>query len=116
MCYNREERCLLDILSFFCLGAAMESKFQSNLIKDIRDLFPNCIILKNDSNYLQGFPDLLILNGDRWAALEVKRSSEEDHQPNQDYYIDLVNNMGSYASFVYPENKERILHELQQTL
>lgn len=94
----------------------MESKFQSNLIKDIEDLFPNSIILKNDPNYIQGFPDLLILNGDRWAALEAKKSSEEKHQPNQDYYIELINKMGSYASFVYPENKEQVLHELQQAL
>lgn len=94
----------------------MESKFQSNLIKDIETLFPNCIILKNDPNYLQGFPDLLILNGDRWAALEVKRSAKERHQPNQDYYIDLINEIGSYASFVYPENKEGVLDELQRAL
>ncbi len=94
----------------------MESKFQSDLIKDIEDLFPGCIILKNDSNYLQGFPDLLILNGNRWAALEVKRSSMEKHQPNQDYYIDLVNKMGAYGRFVYPENKEQVLDELQQAL
>lgn len=94
----------------------MESKFQSNLIKDIEDLFPNCIILKNDPNYLQGFPDLLILNGDRWAVLEAKNSREEKHQPNQDYYIDLANEMGSYGSFVYPENKEQVLNELQQAL
>lgn len=93
----------------------MESKFQSELIKDIRDLFPGCIILKNDPNYLQGFPDLLVLHNKRWAALEVKRSSKAHHQPNQDYYINLANEM-SYASFVYPENKEEVLHELQQTL
>ncbi len=94
----------------------MESKFQSDLIKDVEDLFPNCIVLKNDPNYLQGFPDLLILNGNRWAVLEVKRSSTEKHQPNQDYYIDLVNEMGAYGSFVYPENKDQVLNELQQAL
>lgn len=94
----------------------MESKFQSNLIKDIEDLFPNCIILKNDPNYLQGFPDLLILYGDRWAVLEAKNSAEEKHQPNQDYYIDLANEMESYGSFVYPENREQVLNELQQAL
>jgi hypothetical protein len=93
----------------------MESKFQSELIKDIRDLFPRCIILKNDPNYIQGFPDLTILNGDRWAVLEVKASENEKHQPNQDYYIDLANEM-SYGSFVYPENKEQVLYELQQSL
>lgn len=93
----------------------MESKFQSDLIQDIRDLFPKCIILKNDSNYLQGFPDLLILNGNRWAALEVKDSRTSRHQPNQDYYVDLAYSM-SYGSFVYPENKEQVLNELQQAL
>jgi len=93
----------------------MESKFQSDLIKDIKDLFPDCIILKNDPNYLQGFPDLLILNGNRWAALETKRSSKEKHQPNQDYYVELTYSM-SYGSFVYPENKEQVLDELQQAL
>jgi len=92
-----------------------ESKFQTSLIKDIRDLFPGCIILKNDPNYLQGFPDLIILFENHWAALEIKRNEDAPYQPNQEYYIDLANDM-SYASFVYPENKERVLYELQQTL
>lgn len=94
----------------------MESKFQSNLIKDIEDLFPDCLILKNDPNYLQGFPDLTILNGPRWAVLEVKKSEDEPHQPNQDYYVDRANRMGAYGSFIYPENKEEVLDELQQAL
>jgi len=94
----------------------MESKFQADLIKDIQALFPDCIILKNDPNYLQGFPDLLILNGDRWAVLESKDSSNSKRQPNQEYYINLANKMGAYGSFVYPENREQVLDELQQAL
>ncbi len=95
--------------------ATRENNFQASLIKDIKDLFPGCIILKNDPNYLQGFPDLLILFKKRWAALEVKRSERSPHQINQEYYIDLANEM-SYASFVYPENREEVLYELQQAL
>ena len=92
----------------------LESKFQSELILNCEELFPGCIILKNDSNYIQGFPDLLILYKKKWAALECKKSVYSRHQPNQEYYIDILDEM-SFASFIYPENKEEILDELQQT-
>lgn len=92
-----------------------ESKFQTDLIRELRTLFPNCIILKNDSNHLQGFPDLLILVKNKWAALEVKSSKNSIRQPNQRYYVDLANDM-SYASFVYPENIVEVLDELHKAL
>lgn len=93
----------------------LESKFQASLIREIKDMIPGCVILKNDPNYIQGFPDLLVLYGQKWAALECKRSENEHRQPNQEYYVSALNEM-SYARFVYPENKEDILNELQQTL
>lgn len=92
-----------------------ESAFQSELIKDLKDLFPGCVVLKNDTDYLQGFPDLLILFGKTWAALEVKAGAHSPLQPNQDYYVGVCNEM-SYAAFIYPENKERVLRDLQYTL
>jgi hypothetical protein len=92
---------------------AKESKFQSDLKHDLRQLFPGCIILKNDASAIQGIPDLTILYEDKWAALECKRSEDAGHQPNQDYYVGEMNKM-SYASFVYPENKEKVLDEIQQ--
>lgn len=70
--------------------------------------------MKNDANYIQGIPDLIILYKDMWAALECKRSKNESHRPNQDFYISLMDEM-SYASFIYPENKEKVINELQQT-
>lgn len=91
-----------------------ESDFQKNVIDDIKSRFPNSIVLKNDPNYIQGIPDLLILNDGKWAALECKRNKNSKHQPNQDYYIGMLNEM-SYASFIYPENKEEVLDELQQS-
>jgi hypothetical protein len=91
-----------------------ESKFQSALIKELKVIFPGCLVLKNDSSYCQGIPDLLVLYEDRWAMLECKRSSSATHRPNQDYYIQKLDNM-SYASFISPENKEEVLDELQQT-
>jgi hypothetical protein len=91
-----------------------ENEFQSKLIRRLKSRFDGCMVLKNDPDYKQGVPDLLILSGDRWAALEVKRSKNAPHRPNQDYYVDLMNNM-SYASFIYPENEEEVLNELEQT-
>lgn len=92
-----------------------ESKFQADLIKELRDLFPGCVILKNDANYIQGFPDLTILHGTKWATLEVKASHDSEQQPNQRYYVDICNDM-SYSAFIYPENKEVILREIQLAL
>lgn len=92
-----------------------ESRFQSDLIKKIKRMFPGCYVLKTDANYIQGFPDLLILYKNRWAALECKKDSESSHRPNQEYYVSSLNQM-SYASFIFPENEEEVLHELQSAL
>ena len=91
----------------------LERDFQAKLIKELKVMFKGCIIVKNDPNYIQGIPDLLILYNDRWAALEVKKSEHAHHQPNQEYYVDLMDQM-SFAAFIYPENKEEILNELHQ--
>ena len=93
----------------------LESKFQAGLIKEIKQLLPGCVIMKNDPEYIQGIPDLTILYGNKWATLECKKSKNESHRPNQDYYVDKMKSM-SYSAFVYPENKEDILDELQQAL
>lgn len=91
----------------------LESGFQDRLIDDLENMFPGCIIMKNDANYIQGFPDLSIFYKDKWAILECKKSEDAIHQPNQDYYVDILNRM-SFSRFIYPENKEEVLHDLQQ--
>lgn len=90
-----------------------ESEFQKNLKDEIRSRFPGCVILKNDANGIQGFPDLTILFGKLWALLEVKISKNASHRPNQNYYVDRMHECG-FASFVYPENKEEVLNELEK--
>lgn len=92
----------------------LENKFQSKLIKEIKDRFPGCIVMKNDSSYIQGIPDLLVLFRNKWAALEVKKSNTASHRPNQDYYVDKMNDM-SYAAFIYPENKEEVLNGMARS-
>lgn len=89
-----------------------ESQFQSSLIKKIKEMFPGCIVTKNDAEYTQGFPDLTILYGKHWALLECKRSEDSPHRPNQDFYILKANEM-SFGRFVFPENEEEVLNDLQ---
>lgn len=91
----------------------LESRFQAELIDELKERFVGCIVLKNDTSYLQGFPDLLVLFYDRWAALEVKPNRSARRQPNQEYYVDVLDDM-SFATFISPENKEAVLDELQQ--
>ena len=92
----------------------LENKFQSQLMKELKKIFPGCIVMKNDSSYIQGIPDLLILYKNKWASLEVKKSANASKRPNQQYYVDLMNKM-SFARFVSPENKKEVLDELHKT-
>lgn len=92
----------------------LESRYQSQLIKKLRALFDGCIITKLDPDYLQGVPDLLILWRDKWATLECKRDAFAPHRPNQDYYVERMNEM-SFSAYIYPENEERVLYELQRS-
>ena len=92
----------------------LERDFQSRLIKEIEDRIPDALAFKSEP-YIQGFPDILVLREKRWAALECKRSWNAERQPNQEYWVDLLNRM-SYAAFIYPENKEEVLDELQRAL
>lgn len=89
----------------------LERDFQSGLIKDLKRMFPGCIVMKNDSSYIQGIPDLLLLYKDKWASLEVKQNSRAKKRPNQEYYVGQMNKM-SFSRFIYPENKEEVLDEL----
>ena len=90
-----------------------ESKFQADLKKELKSLFPGCIVTKLDSSDIQGIPDLLVLYKDKWATLENKKSENAPKRPNQEYYVNKMNEM-SFSRFIYPENKEVVLNELQQ--
>ena len=89
----------------------LENRFKTNLSKELKSLFPGCMVLHLDPNEIQGIPDLLILYKDKWAVLEGKKHATASHRPNQDYYVALMNGMG-FAAFIYPENKDEVLDEL----
>ncbi len=96
--------------------AKLESSFQSDLIQRLNKLIGrNGFVLNLDGSYIQGFPDILVLYRDRWAALECKRNYNSVEQPNQRYYINIMNKL-SFASFITPETEEEVLDDLQQAL
>lgn len=92
----------------------LERDFQAGLVKEIKEMFPGCIITKTDSSQHQGIPDLLILYNSKWAALECKKDCKASVRPNQKYYVDKMNEM-SFSRIVFPENKEEVLHDLSQS-
>ena len=91
----------------------LERDYQRNLVKKLKQIFPGCVVMKNDAQLKQGIPDLTILYKDKWACLEVKKSENSSHRPNQDYNVEKLKGM-SYAAFIYPENEEKIFSELRE--
>lgn len=95
--------------------ASRENVYQKHVIDVLNARFPGCLVLKNDPTYIQGIPDLTILYRDHWAFLEVKRSKTASHRPNQQFYVEFASKM-SYGNFIFPENEERVLNELELAL
>lgn len=91
----------------------LERDYQADLIIRLKREFPGCVILKNDTSYQQGIPDLAIFWLDRWAMLEVKAAFDSPDQPNQPWWVAQLNEM-SFAAFIFPENEEEVIHGLHQ--
>lgn len=92
-------------------SSKLESGFQDRLIKELKEMLPGCMTFKMDQ--IQGIPDLLILYGKTWFSLECKRSAKAKRQPNQEYYVELMNKM-SFSRFICPENKEEVFNEIRK--
>lgn len=89
-----------------------ESGYQTKITKRLEREFPGCVVIRNDPNYIQGIPDLLILYGSRWAMLEIKMSTTSPIRPNQRHYVESFGLM-SYSAFIYPENEEKVVDDLR---
>lgn len=100
--------------AYFLETKMIESNFQHRLIQSIKKRFDGCIVLKNDATYIQGIPDLMVLYKNHWAALECKAHKGAHRQPNQEYYVNKMNEM-SFAAFIFPENMEEVLDAMEQS-
>lgn len=90
-----------------------EAKYQVHVLRRLKDTFPGCTVLKNDSDYQQGIPDWTIFWRDKWGMLEIKAHADAPIQPNQQYFIEKFNG-DSFAAFIYPENEEEVFLALQE--
>ena len=88
-----------------------ETRYRSQLEKTIKEILPDCFIMRNDAKIIQGIPDIIVLYGITWAMLEIKISENAPAQPNQQHYVDLFSTMG-FSAFIYPENQWEILTEM----
>ena len=91
----------------------LESKFQKDFIDEAKERYPDCVVLKNDSSYIQGFPDWTLLYEDKWAVLEMKKERGAHKQPNQEYYVNKLDKM-SFSRFVFPENRDEVFEDLDR--
>lgn len=94
-----------------------ENKYQQQLMERLEETFvADAKIFKSSPYAPQGWPDITIIHkSGRWAFLETKKSKNEPHQPNQDWYVDLLDNWG-FAAFIYPENEDDVIEELVRYL
>lgn len=97
------------------MNTQLERDYQHHVITKLKTLYPDCMVLKNDPNYIQGIPDLLFLKDKSWVALEVKRSVKAPSRPNQEYYIAKMNKM-SCAAKIYPENEDEVFRGIDKFL
>lgn len=92
----------------------LENEYQEGLVRRLRSRHPDAIVIAGMDTLRQGFPDLgLWWPNAFWAWLEVKASAAAPKRPNQDYYVEFANN-AHFGAFIYPENEDEVLDDLQQ--
>lgn len=95
----------------------LERDYQRHVIEEIKNLAPRGVIdvLKNNSGYRQGIPDLSIFALSHWGWVEVKTSEFAPQEPNQEYYINWAIKSGAFGAFIYPENEKEVLRALERS-
>lgn len=90
----------------------LESGFKRELKREIQKIFGSdnidfLVTLENSK------PDLYILYGNKWAAIETKKTKDASKRPNQEYHVNRLNN-NSFARFCNPSNKKEVLDDLEK--
>lgn len=95
-----------------------ESEFQKYVVHRLNNLYPKNLIVVTDGSYIRSLPDIIMLCPNGWAVFEIKKQKKSHKRPNQEYYINFLNNMGpvTFARFISQENIEEVLDELIKSI
>lgn len=99
-----------------------EGLIETRLKTELETKYPLWKYLKGNAMQLAGIPDrIAIFNGGVCAFFEVKATENDclvsqKHQPNQKYYIDEICSNGGFARYIYAENFDTVLEELNEFL
>lgn len=95
------------------MAKKLERSFQHEVIQELKERYPDCVVMKNATGFKDGFPDITMYDGERWAMLECKREKAARKRPNQKYWVNRMNSM-SFARFIFPENRKEVMAELAE--
>lgn len=90
--------------------AIFKKQFINDFKGEMQQLGIDCEVYQNKSQRRSTL-DTIFLGPGCWAMLEFKEDEKSPHQPNQDYYVEKLNNM-CYATFVYPQNANKVMEDL----
>ena len=85
----------------------LESRFKADFKDSVKWRIPYVKMYEPKTNR-RSRPDLIILGPGTWAAIEFKRKEDASRQPNQEWEMDKLREMGA-AYFVHPDNAEEVL-------
>jgi len=92
--------------------ADFKQKFQKELKKRVK---PVAILqYKQDATTLKGFPDTLVILEGVTIFIEYKKAKNAKYQEGQKMWHDRLEDAGHFAFYVYPENAEEILKEIER--
>lgn len=94
-----------------------ESRLQHLIIGWLKDKGAYVIKTKPQPGTPTGCPDIIALFGDRWAAIEVKKSENASFRPGQKPTLAYLSAFNGWLVFVcYPDNWPDVKQQLGERL
>jgi hypothetical protein len=89
-----------------------ETRFKEKVQKRLKELGPDCWVVKVQQVAIRGTPDLLICYAGKFIAMELKVGSNKA-SPLQEHVLQAIRLAGGSAWVVTPNNLEQCLKDLQ---